>query len=119
MVLSIAIIGGGVGGLTAAIALRRHPGVRVQVYERTSEFRELGALIGLAPNGLRTLEALGVEDVLGDEAGWRSPNGVPMCFRQVKSSFEYVKDHVVDEVAMQTLLYKRYPQPGLEPQRTR
>lgn len=81
MVLSIAVIGGGVGGLTAAISLRRHPGVEVHVYEQTPEFREIGALIGLSPNGLRTLEKLGVEDVLGDEVGWRSPNGVPMCFK--------------------------------------
>lgn len=86
MVLNIAIIGGGVGGLTAAIALRRHPGVSVQVYEQANEFRELGALVGLAPNGLRTLEKLGVTEVLGDDIGWRSPNGVPMCFKHYKSN---------------------------------
>ena len=85
MTLSIAIIGGGVGGLTAAIALRKHPGIQVQVYERTAAFRELGAVVGLAPNGLRTLEKLGVDDVLGDEVGWRSPGGIPMIFRHVPS----------------------------------
>ncbi|OAA61787.1 Aromatic-ring hydroxylase-like protein [Niveomyces insectorum RCEF 264] len=85
MVLSVAIVGGGVGGLTAAIALRRHPGVSVQVYERATEFREIGALIGMAPNGQRTLEKLGVTETLTDEAGWRSPNGVPMCFRHYKT----------------------------------
>ena len=73
--------GGGVGGLTAAIALRRHPGVDIHVYERAAEFKEIGALLGLAPNGLRTLEKLGVEDILGDEVGWRSPGGIPMSFR--------------------------------------
>ena len=83
MTLSIAIIGGGVGGLTAAIALRQHPSVQVQVYERTTAFRELGAVVGLAPNGLRTLEKLGVDDVLSDEVGWRNPSGVPMIFRSV------------------------------------
>ncbi|EPE08707.1 salicylate hydroxylase [Ophiostoma piceae UAMH 11346] len=86
MVLSIVIIGGGVGGLTAAIALRRHPGVSVQVYEQATEFRELGALVGLSPNGLRTLEKLGVAEVLGDDIGWRSPNGVPMCFKHYRTN---------------------------------
>lgn len=81
MVLTVAIIGGGIAGLSAAIALRQLSGVDVQVYERAKEFKELGALIGLAPNGLRTLEKLGVEGVLTDEVGWRSPNGVPMCFK--------------------------------------
>ena len=86
MVLRIAIVGGGVGGLTAAIALRRHPGVSVQVYEQATEFRELGALVGLVPNGLRTLEKLGVTEVLGDDIGWRSPNGVPMCFKHYRTN---------------------------------
>ncbi|CAK7198064.1 hypothetical protein SEUCBS139899_000722 [Sporothrix eucalyptigena] len=96
MVLDVAIIGGGVAGLTAAIALRRHPGVRVQVYEQQSPaFREIGALIGLSPNGLRTLEKLGVKGALTDETGWRSPNGVPMCFRH----------HRTNEVLSQDLNY--------------
>lgn len=87
MVLDVAIIGGGVAGLTTALALRRHPGVRVQVYEQQSPaLREIGALIGLAPNGLRTLEKLGVDGVLTDEVGWRSPNGVPMCFRHHRTN---------------------------------
>ncbi|WAO96224.1 Hypothetical protein NCS54_01389100 [Fusarium falciforme] len=77
MALTIAIVGGGIGGLTAAIALRQHPGIQVQVYERASEFQEVGALIGLAPNGLRTLEKLGVQGVLEDELGWRNPTGTP------------------------------------------
>lgn len=81
MVLKVAIIGGGIGGLTAALALRQHPAIDVEVYERASELREIGALIGMCPNGLRTLEKLGVHEVLGDDIGWRSPNGVPMAIR--------------------------------------
>jgi salicylate hydroxylase len=77
MTLTIAIVGGGIGGLAAAIALRQHPGIQVQVYERASEFQEVGALIGLAPNGLRILEKLGVQGVLEDELGWRNPTGTP------------------------------------------
>jgi len=81
MGLSVAIIGGGVGSLTTAIALRQHPGVDVQVYEQAASFREIGAVVGIAPNGLRTLENLGVYDVLGDVIGWRNPSGIPMIFR--------------------------------------
>ncbi|KAJ9138243.1 Fungal transcriptional regulatory protein, N-terminal [Pleurostoma richardsiae] len=62
--LEVAISGGGIAGLTAAIAFLRHPGVSVHVYERAQEFREIGASIGIGPNGLRTLEKLGAENAL-------------------------------------------------------
>jgi salicylate hydroxylase len=94
MVLNVAVISGGVAGLTTAIAVRRHPGARVQVYEQPSPaLREIGALIGLAPNGLRTLEKLGVDGVLTDETGWRSPNDVPMCFRHHRTNDVLSSDH--------------------------
>jgi len=80
MPLDVAIIGGGVGGLTLAVALQHNPHLRVNVYERATELKEIGAVIGLGPNGLRTLEKFGVTDVLTDEAGWRSPSGIPMIF---------------------------------------
>ncbi|KAH7239701.1 hypothetical protein B0J15DRAFT_516280 [Fusarium solani] len=85
MTLTIAIVGGGIGGLAAAIALRQHPGIQVQVYERASEFQEVGALIGLAPNGLRILEKLGVQGVLEDELGWRNPTGTPTFTKHWKA----------------------------------
>lgn len=81
MVLSIAIIGGGVGGLTTALALRQHLSLDVQVYERATSFREIGAVVGIAPDGPRTLEKLDVDDVLGDAIGWRNPSEIPMIFR--------------------------------------
>lgn len=57
--LRIAIAGGGVGGLTAAIALARK-GVEVQVFEQAPEIRPVGASIDLGPNAIRLLDALGV-----------------------------------------------------------
>jgi salicylate hydroxylase len=86
MVLKVAIIGGGIGGLAAALALSRQPGVLAEVYERATELREVGALIGMSPNGLRTLEKLGVGEALGDDIGWRSPNGVPMAIRHYQTN---------------------------------
>ncbi|KAF7547014.1 hypothetical protein G7Z17_g8025 [Cylindrodendrum hubeiense] len=64
----VAIVGGGISGLVTAIALLKHPGVSIQIYERAKEFKEIGASIGLGPNGLRSLEKLGVENALSGDA---------------------------------------------------
>ena len=53
------IVGGGIGGLTAAIALRR-AGVDATVYERAPELREVGAGIGLWANALHVFRRLGL-----------------------------------------------------------
>lgn len=47
--LQIAIIGTGIAGLTAAIALRKHPNINVELYEKATELREIGASITLGP----------------------------------------------------------------------
>lgn len=62
--LRIAISGAGIAGLAAAVSLRRLPGVAVDLYEQAAAFREIGASIGIGPNGLRTLEKLGVHNAL-------------------------------------------------------
>ncbi|MER6487322.1 FAD-dependent oxidoreductase [Streptomyces virginiae] len=54
------VAGAGIGGLTAAIALHRR-GWRVTVCERAPEPPTTGAGIGLAPNALRALDAIGVD----------------------------------------------------------
>ncbi|GIF44858.1 FAD-dependent monooxygenase [Actinoplanes xinjiangensis] len=54
-----AIIGGGIGGLAAAVALRR-TGWRVTVHERAPAFTEVGAGISLWPNALHALDRLGL-----------------------------------------------------------
>lgn len=55
----IAIIGGGIGGLTAAIALRK-TGHEATVYERAPAFDEVGAGISMTPNAVRGLTSLGL-----------------------------------------------------------
>lgn len=57
--MDVAVIGGGIGGLTCAIALRQ-AGVNAVVYEQAPRLGEVGAGIGVAPNGLRVLERLGL-----------------------------------------------------------
>ena len=55
------VVGGGIGGLTAAIALRRI-GVEAVVFERAGEMREIGAGISLWVNAMKALERLGLAD---------------------------------------------------------
>ena len=52
------IVGAGIGGLTAAVALRR-AGIDAVVLERAPELREVGAGISLWPNAINTLRRLG------------------------------------------------------------
>jgi salicylate hydroxylase len=61
--ISIAIIGGGLGGLTAALSLL-HAGFDVHVYERATVLREVGAGIQVSPNASRVLHRLGLADEL-------------------------------------------------------
>ena len=56
--LDIAIVGSGLGGLAAAIALRR-AGHRVTIYERYDFGGEVGASLSCASNGSRFLEEWG------------------------------------------------------------
>ena len=59
MALRAVVVGGGIGGMAAAVALDR-AGIDVQVYEQARELTEVGAGVSLAPNGLRMLDRLGV-----------------------------------------------------------
>lgn len=63
--MEIAIIGGGIGGLSAALALHAQ-GVdcRIRVYENVREIRPLGVGINLLPHAVRELTALGLQDAL-------------------------------------------------------
>ncbi|KAF5622937.1 monooxygenase FAD-binding protein [Fusarium sp. NRRL 52700] len=83
--LEVAIAGGGIAGLITAIALLKHPNVNVQVYERAPEFKEIGASIALGPNGLRTLDRLGVENALAEGFAQRQKSGYPMIYRHWKT----------------------------------
>src|ERR1700722_4187182 len=52
-------VGGGIAGLTAAIALRQH-GFSPELIEREPAWRAAGAGIALQPNAMRLLQAFGV-----------------------------------------------------------
>ncbi len=61
--LNIAIVGGGIGGLAAGIALKK-AGFSPRIYERAPEFGEVGAGISMSPNATLGLESLGFKDIL-------------------------------------------------------
>ena len=63
----IGIVGGGIGGLTAAIALRQR-GLNVAVFEQTARFGRVGADINLTPNAVRALDGLGIGPALREHA---------------------------------------------------
>src|SRR6266446_6052351 len=57
--LRVAVIGGGIGGLTAALSLRQ-AGFEVDVYEQASELTQIGGGINMGPNAARILRRLGL-----------------------------------------------------------
>jgi 2-polyprenyl-6-methoxyphenol hydroxylase-like FAD-dependent oxidoreductase len=61
--LSVAIVGAGLGGLTAAATLRR-VGINVCVYEQATHFGRVGAGIQMMPNSMKVLREIGVEEKL-------------------------------------------------------
>jgi 2-polyprenyl-6-methoxyphenol hydroxylase-like FAD-dependent oxidoreductase len=76
----IAVIGGGIGGLTAAIALARQ-GLAVEVYEQAPALKEVGAGVGIWPNAMAALEQIGLADQVArlgvriDRQGLMRPDG--------------------------------------------
>ena len=64
---SVAIAGGGIAGLTAAIAVARQ-GAYPTVFEQAAQFGAVGAGIQISPNGFAVLDALGLGPALRDRA---------------------------------------------------
>jgi 2-polyprenyl-6-methoxyphenol hydroxylase-like FAD-dependent oxidoreductase len=61
------IIGAGIGGLAAAIALRR-AGYAVQVFERVQGLKEVGAGLTLWPNAIKVLRKLGLQAIIDEQS---------------------------------------------------
>ncbi|KAF9233819.1 FAD/NAD(P)-binding domain-containing protein [Melanogaster broomeanus] len=57
----VAICGGGVGGLTLAVALSKYPDIQVEVFEAAKSFKEIGAGVGLWLRPFKVMRKLGAE----------------------------------------------------------
>jgi 2-polyprenyl-6-methoxyphenol hydroxylase-like FAD-dependent oxidoreductase len=87
MTLRAVVIGGGLGGTAAAVAMTQ-AGIDVRVYEQAARLGEVGAGVSLAPNGLRMLQRLDVGDAVARLGArhvatqLRLPDGRPANYRQ-------------------------------------
>ena len=66
--MRIAIVGGGIGGLTVALALREF-GFEAEVYEQAPQLLDVGAAIAVWPNAMRVLERLSLGDAIRAHSG--------------------------------------------------
>jgi salicylate hydroxylase len=88
----VAIVGGGIGGLAAALALE-HRGAEVVLCEQSAAANEIGAGLNLTPNALKALRVLGVEAAviaLGSESDFltiRSWNSGRIISRMRRGAF--------------------------------
>ena len=85
----IAIIGGGLGGLFAALAIRHHcrsDDLQVDIYEQAPQYKEIGAGIGIGPNGAALLIKLGLLEEVLKITGKRA--GVWLSFRRYDNGSE-------------------------------
>ena len=116
------IVGGGIGGLTAALAFHAF-GWKVELVERASQLGEVGAGIQISPNGMKVFRALRLEDEISKNAF--QPEALEMRFgRSGKQIFQiearraiierwgapYLHLHRADLVeTLTTLLARRQP----------
>jgi 6-hydroxynicotinate 3-monooxygenase len=105
---NIAIIGAGIGGLTAAASLIRL-GFKVEVYEQATQFAPIGAGIQLTANAMKAFAGLGLVEVL------RSQGFVPAAFH----SREWDTAKVTNVLTMGKSLEQRYGVPDLMIHRAR
>lgn len=87
----IAIIGGGLGGLYAALAIHYHchsAHIQIDVYEQAAEYKEIGAGVGIGPNAAKLIENIGLGDEACKIAGKR--NDIWITFRRYDTGGEVV-----------------------------
>ncbi|KAG6836352.1 hypothetical protein H0H93_008908 [Arthromyces matolae] len=76
--------GGGVGGLTFAVAMAQHPDVQIEIFEAAAEFSPVGAGIGLWPRAWKALVALGIQGL--DQVSSSKPSDDTVCTLEFRKS---------------------------------
>jgi len=88
----IIIIGAGIVGLALALALEKHCGIKVNLYEQAAAFHDdVGAGMGCYPNGLRV-----IRDISSDLLGAIQDIGYPYLLRRYEVSFSFQDDSLLD-----------------------
>ena len=98
--MRVLVAGGGIGGLSAAVALRR-AGADVEVVERATAFGEVGAGVQLGPNATAVLRRLGLGERL-DEVGFAP---------ETMSMLRWQDDAVLGEWPLADEMLRRYGAP--------
>ena len=119
--IQIAIIGGGIGGLTAALALQQS-GFQAEVFEQAPVLLDVGAAIAMWPNAMRVLERLGLKEKILEHGGivkelrWMDQNGFLMNHVSIfDAKTPAVALHRSD---LQSTLYHALPQSTVNPGHT-
>jgi 2-polyprenyl-6-methoxyphenol hydroxylase-like FAD-dependent oxidoreductase len=115
------VVGGGIGGLTTAVALTRR-GWHVEVLEQAERFTEVGAGLSVWPNALRALDTLGLGDrvreraLAATQAGIREVSGRWLS-RTNTAELErrYGKVAMVHRADLLDVLYSAVPPATLRP----
>ena len=111
----IAIIGGGIGGLTTALALRQF-GFEPEVFEQAPELLDVGAAIAIWPNAMRVLDRLKLADKILEQAGvmdeirWLDQHGRLINRVSIEQKFPAVALHRAD---LQHTLLTALPQSSI------
>ncbi|KAI6135499.1 hypothetical protein EV401DRAFT_1901140 [Pisolithus croceorrhizus] len=88
----VAIVGGGLCGLLCAVYLARS-GIKVDVFESASKFREVGAGIWLGTNALRALDEMGLKDAIVSHADGAVPALSPFTFVSAKKGHQLIHSY--------------------------
>ncbi|TPX59863.1 hypothetical protein SpCBS45565_g07640 [Spizellomyces sp. 'palustris'] len=111
--MKIIIIGGGIGGLSTSIALSQAlPGSDIQIYERVTDLRPIGAAISVWSNGVKVLKKLGLGDQIEAYAGdmqrmaYCNKTGEKLCEFSLKPLYDRVKQRAcpIARTSLQTVL---------------
>lgn len=88
--LTVAIIGGGIGGLCTALSLKHHCGsaLDIDVYEQAPQYKEIGAGVGIGINAAKLLHKIGLGDKISNISGKRT--GIWITFRKFDDGTDVV-----------------------------
>lgn len=119
--MKVIVIGAGMGGLSAGIALKRF-GQQVEVYEAVREIRPVGAAISVWPNGVKCLNYLGLNHrvrELGGDMAWMAyadhRSGKPLTRFSLRPLIEQVgeRPYPISRAALQKMLMDEFGHTGV------